>query len=240
MKIRSISLLLLVGIMMVSGFACGTTEWQLTTIVEGQGEISPDEGTFSDGSGLTITAIPESGWKFDHWGGQASGSTNPITITMDIDKTIYAYFVETIPTPTPIQGIKLTVGNIPQGWYLEEESANIERGRVWYIDNEDGDFVQIYYEDVPRMLLGHETDPDYLIARAIAESATFEPDETGNMIASGQIAGYTEKYDPYWDWYEMEIVFVLDSVYIDIYTIYDATTWDEAQAMAIINSISIK
>ena len=143
---------------------------------------------------------------------------------------------------------KPSVGNVPQGWHLsyDEPYGTIEKldgtksGVLKYTDTDDGDFVSIFYGDVPRALLGHETDPDYLIARAIVESTTFEPDETGNMIASGQIAGYTKRYDPDSDWYDMEIVFVLGSTCIDIYTIYDATTWDEAQAMAIINSISIK
>jgi len=92
MKTKSISLLLLLSIMLVSGLACCTTEWQLTTIVDGQGEISPAQGIFSDGVELILTAIPESGWKFDHWGGQASGNINPITITMNTDKTVQAYF----------------------------------------------------------------------------------------------------------------------------------------------------
>jgi len=58
------------------------------------------------------------------------------------------------------------------------------------------------------------------------------------MIASDQIAGYTKRHDTDSDWYEMEIVFVLESACIDIYAIYDATPEAEAQAMSIINSIS--
>ena len=58
------------------------------------------------------------------------------------------------------------------------------------------------------------------------------------MIASGQIAGYTKMYDPDSDRYKMDIVFVLESACIDIYTIFDATPEAEEQAMLIINSIS--
>lgn len=107
MKIASIAMVLLSGTMLLSGLACGTTEWQLTTIVDGQGEISPSSGAFDDAEVVTLTALPESGSDFDHWGGQASGTENPITITMDSDKTIYAYFtLEPTPTPmpTPIAG----------------------------------------------------------------------------------------------------------------------------------------
>jgi len=140
---------------------------------------------------------------------------------------------------------KPTVGDVPQGWDLsnEEPYGTFDEldGTVWglieYTDTEDANFVQIYYGDVPSELKGNETVQGALIGRAIVESM-FEPDETGIMIASGQIAGYTKMYDSEWDWYEMEIVFVLDSICIDIWTRYNATSEDEAQAMSIINSIS--
>ncbi len=49
MKKARIATILLLGIMLVSGLACGNTEFQLTTIVEGNGEISPAEGNCSHG-----------------------------------------------------------------------------------------------------------------------------------------------------------------------------------------------
>ena len=141
---------------------------------------------------------------------------------------------------------KPTASDVPEGWSLSNEepygtyleSDGTQWGLVEYTNSDESNFVQIYYGNIPRELIDHETDPDYLLARAILESKTFEPDETGNMIASGQIAGYTKKYDSDSDWYEMDIVFVLESACIDIYTIYDATPEAEEQAMSIINSIS--
>lgn len=141
---------------------------------------------------------------------------------------------------------KPTASDVPEGWSLSNEepfgtyleSDGTKWGLVEYTNSDDSNFVQIYYGNVPRDLIDHETDPDFLTARAIVESKMFEPDETGNMIASDQIAGYTKRHDPDSDWYEMEIVFVLESACIDIYTIYDATPEAEAQAMSIINSIS--
>jgi hypothetical protein len=152
---------------------------------------------------------------------------------------------ETAPTPTPSSVVKPSVGYVPQGWYLSDEDpyGTYEEpdGTVWgmigYTDTEDADFVQIYYGDVPTELEGQETNSDALIGRAIVESL-FEPAETGVMTASGQVAGYTKTYESDMDWYQMEIVFVLDSTCIDIYTIYDATLEDEAQVTSIIDSIS--
>ena len=93
MRSTRIAVIILMGIMLVSGLSCGSDEWRLLTYTEGEGTISPAEGNFSHGAELTLTAIPESGWDFDHWGGQINGTVNPITINMDSDKTIYAYFV---------------------------------------------------------------------------------------------------------------------------------------------------
>ena len=140
---------------------------------------------------------------------------------------------------------KPSVGYVPQGWYLSEDSPygtyyeedGTESGLIGYTDIEDGDFVLIYYGDVASSLKGRETAPSALIAKAI-EYSIFSPEETGTMTVAGEIAGYTKMYDADWDWYEMSIVFVKGSTCIFIYTIYDATSTDEAQAMSIINSIS--
>lgn len=49
-------------------------------------------GTFGNGASVTLTAIPATGYKFDGWSGDATGTTNPLTITMNVDKTITAMF----------------------------------------------------------------------------------------------------------------------------------------------------
>ena len=151
-------------------------------------------------------------------------------------------------TPTSIEVIKPTVGNIPQGWYFSheepygtyEESDGTEWGFIEYNDTEDDDFVQIFYGDVPAELEGRETDSDALIGKAIEWSIMSELDETGTMVVAGQTAGYTKTYGSAGEYNEMEIVFIVESTCFDIYTAYDATTEDEAQAMSIMNSISIK
>jgi hypothetical protein len=72
----------------------GVTYYTLTTSVSpaGGGSVSPAGGTYAAGSQVALTAIPASGYSFSHWGGDASGSQNPITITMNSNKSITAYF----------------------------------------------------------------------------------------------------------------------------------------------------
>jgi hypothetical protein len=138
---------------------------------------------------------------------------------------------------------KPNVAYVPDGWYLSDDSAYPEFtgngywGLVEYTDEEDYDFVQIFYGDIPTELRGKERDGDALIGRAFYESSAFEPTESGTMTIGGWIAGYTRAYDADYDVYDMEIVFVNGSTCIDIYTCFDATTEDEAQVMAIIESI---
>lgn len=75
--------------------ACSSaTTHDLTISVNGQGTTNPSAGTYEYDSGteITITASPASGWKFDHWSGDTSGTSPTIVITMDCDKDVTAYF----------------------------------------------------------------------------------------------------------------------------------------------------
>lgn len=60
------------------------------------GTTEPEPGTYEYGVGreVSITAIPEEGRSFSHWSGDASGTTNPLTVNMDEDKSITAHFVQ--------------------------------------------------------------------------------------------------------------------------------------------------
>ena len=154
----------------------------------------------------------------------------------------------TTPTPTSTPqttAVKPSVGYIPQGWYLSDEdpwgtyerSSGMKLGLIGYTDTEDFDSVLIFYGDVPSSLKGWETDGDFLIARAIVE-AIFEPEETGTMTLSGRLAGYAKAYDQVSDLYQMAIVFGNGTTYIHIYSVYHATSEDEAQVLSLIGSIS--
>ncbi|WP_299680475.1 choice-of-anchor Q domain-containing protein, partial [uncultured Tenacibaculum sp.] len=70
-----------------------TNQYTLTlNAVDGTITPNPAGGTYDDGSVVTLTATPDSGYEFTGWSGDASGTTNPLTITMDADKTVTANF----------------------------------------------------------------------------------------------------------------------------------------------------
>ena len=56
------------------------------------GTVSPQTGEYEEGSSVTIRATGNSNFVFDSWSGNASGSENPLTITMDRNKNITANF----------------------------------------------------------------------------------------------------------------------------------------------------
>lgn len=65
-----------------------------SSVAQGQGTITPSSGSYESGSSVQITAVPAQGYKFNHWGGDLSGITNPATLSINANKTVTAYFVE--------------------------------------------------------------------------------------------------------------------------------------------------
>jgi uncharacterized repeat protein (TIGR02543 family) len=55
--------------------------------------LNPSGGSYVSGTVVTLTATANSGYIFTGWSGNLTGSTNPITITMDGNKTVAAAFV---------------------------------------------------------------------------------------------------------------------------------------------------
>jgi len=74
--------------------AITTVTHNLTISINGQGIINPGEGIYEYPSGtqVTINVSAISGWDFDHWSGDATGTSHTIVITMDSDKLVTAYF----------------------------------------------------------------------------------------------------------------------------------------------------
>lgn len=76
-------------------FAPKTTYTLTVTAPNGHGSVTrtPSKSAYYSGESVVLTPVPSSGYIFDHWGGSASGSTYPLTVVMNSNKTISAYFV---------------------------------------------------------------------------------------------------------------------------------------------------
>jgi len=81
------------------------------------GSVFPSSGQYVPGLQVTLTATPASGYTFDYWDGDTSGSSPATIITMDSDKSVIAYFkteqpmppAEPEPTPTPAPKVEVQI-----------------------------------------------------------------------------------------------------------------------------------
>ena len=70
-------------------------EYMLTITTVGNGSVSRNNpGPYHYGDVVQLTAVPDTGWNFDSWAGDLTGSANPVSITIDGNKTVTALFTE--------------------------------------------------------------------------------------------------------------------------------------------------
>jgi hypothetical protein len=138
-----------------------------------------------------------------------------------------------IPTNSDWSLFRLT----PYEEGLYEGEYDDQSGLIEYANQITYDIIQIFYERAPEGDLtpsALEQDADYIFQRDIG----YMPDETGIMAVAGTTAGYAKGYDSDFDVYDLELVLVLDHVYLDVYAVY-ATSEVEDQILDMIDSISL-
>ena len=71
----------------------------LTLLKSGSGRVTanPAGGVYAPGTQVTVTAVPDPGWRFERWEGGQGGSGNPLTVTLDQDLLLRAFFVTDAP-----------------------------------------------------------------------------------------------------------------------------------------------
>ena len=91
--------------------APGSVTHTLTMAVSGNGSITPSVGShiYETDTIVDISAIPDSGWRFDRWSNNvAEPNSSSTTVTMDGDKTVTAYF-------TRVSGTRTLPALVPSG-----------------------------------------------------------------------------------------------------------------------------
>ncbi len=70
-------------------------EYTLTVTTVGNGSVSRNNsGPYHYGDVVQLTAAPVTGWSFAHWTGDLTGSANPISITINGNKSVTAHFTQ--------------------------------------------------------------------------------------------------------------------------------------------------
>ena len=70
----------------------------------------PANYTFESGTRVLLVAVPAFGYRFNNWGGDLSGTTNPTLILIDCDKSITANFSINWPLVGTIIGSIVIIG----------------------------------------------------------------------------------------------------------------------------------
>ena len=120
---------------------------------------------------------------------------------------------------------------------IYEGEYDDQSGLIGYVNEVTYDNIQIFYEQAPEWDLtpsALEQDADDIFQRDLG----YMPDETGIMAIAGTTAGYAKGYDFDFDLYDLELVLVLDHVYLDVYAGY-ASPDVEDEIMDMIDSISL-
>lgn len=63
------------------------------TAINGKVTKNPNQLTYPNGTNVILTPVPNAGYVFDSWSGDASGSLSPKTINMNGDKNVTANFI---------------------------------------------------------------------------------------------------------------------------------------------------
>lgn len=81
----------------------------VTVNIVGQGTVTknPDKTEYACGEVVSLTASPAIGWNFSAWSGDATGSANPASVTLDGPKSVTATFIQ--------QGYTLNVTTVGNG-----------------------------------------------------------------------------------------------------------------------------
>ena len=109
----------------------------LNTSIEGQGSVSrsPNASSYENGTSVTLTAIPASGWKFIRWEGDASGTSSTITVNMNSTKNIKAIFSQ-----IKYYTLKITCGEYGK---ITDGDITVNGGSTKTFQFEEGSIVKL-------------------------------------------------------------------------------------------------
>ncbi len=104
-----------------AGFAINTYTLNITAN-NGTVAKNPDQLTYDHGTNVELTAIPSTGYSFIDWTGDATGSVNPVIVTMDGNKNITANFGLNSYTITATAGLNGSIN--PSGSIVLNHGAD--------------------------------------------------------------------------------------------------------------------
>jgi uncharacterized repeat protein (TIGR02543 family) len=147
---------------------------------------------YVEGTSVTLAASPDAGYLFTGWSGDLSGSQNPVTFTMDANKTITANFEKEIYYTLSADAVNGTVT-------LDPEGGNYSAGTlVTLAANPDTDYV---FEEWSGDLTGSENPTSILMDSDKSVTAAFRNPFVLSLVVNAvngtvQIFPEQETYSP--------------------------------------------
>ena len=160
----------------------------ITATEGGTTDPAPGQHYFGSGRDISVQAIADLHYRLEKWSGSGySGEANPLTVTMDADKSITAHFLRIIYPPLQFSGQKVENRSLSQMEYVnsltwtthpDNQGLNIVKYRI-YLQEESS---RIFLADVASDTLEYwhrgvekETSYTYIIAAVIEEGREGDP-----------------------------------------------------------------
>lgn len=151
------------------------------TLTAGSGgttDPSPGSHVYDTGTVVSITAVPDTHYRFTGWSGGAAGTTNPIAVTMDANKSVAASFERIIYAPSNFSGSKVLNRSLLVAEYINSLSwaanpDNINIVNYWIFQYDNGEWAVLKIVDASTFQYLHRNvnkDRQYLYA-IIAENS---------------------------------------------------------------------
>lgn len=115
------------------------------------GSVSPSGGEYEENTQVTLTATVASGYTFDYWGGDTSGSSTTVTLTMDSAKSVTAHFKVIEPEPIRFSGHGDDVTpkfTLEQGITIITMTHDGSSNFVIKLLNDKGDWVDLLVNEI--------------------------------------------------------------------------------------------
>jgi formylglycine-generating enzyme required for sulfatase activity len=134
-----------------AGFA--TKAYSLTVAaVDGSITMNPDKAGYNRGETVTLEAAPNEGYSFVNWSGDLSGSTNPVKLLMDANKSVAASFaLQVVDAGAKFTGINLVY--IPAGIFMMGSSDSAAQLAEEY-EKKEKDFANEFPQHEVRISKG--------------------------------------------------------------------------------------
>ena len=160
----------------------------LAVEVHGNGwvRMEPSGGWYAPGSAVTLTAVALEGGAFLAWGGDATGTDDPVTMVMDSDKTVSAVFLPVLVANGQVRITSHPARSLPAGTGASFTLAlDLPAGAQYQVsltmDDLPGDATTAYSSDGTPLLGANATGVNRGALPVVLSGSTFVSFARGSM-----------------------------------------------------------